>query len=341
MLADLYHAAAKATAPPPDWPAQELAKWASAALATAVSTNEAAWTELQWTRWPNLYDLNGSLHEAPWDCLGWWFVETQAQRVADKRDVPVWSPGRFEGNRRSDRGTLALYALVLDCDDYGDWTALLTALNGAGLAFLAHRSPSHGLPSKDGARAMVKWRLVLPLARPVVGPDLAHWRDAYTAARLVFGAVGGCWFDHTTHNTSRMWFATAAVGDTPARELVYPIAGHTLGLGNLLHAASRLARVQRPSAGFAPSASRRAGDPTERGRRYLAKMGSAAVGERNATAFRGAAWLVNDLGLAPSEALALLVDWNAANADPLPERELQACLASASRGGTQRSTTAV
>ncbi len=341
MVDALYHSAAKATAPPPDWPAPELVAWARVALSGAVSTNEAAWTSVEWTRWPNLYDLNGTLNEGKWDELGWWLVETQAQRVADKRDVPVWSPGRFDGNHRADKATQALCALVLDCDDHGDWTALLEALDGVGLAYVAHRSPSHGLPSKDGARAMVKWRLVLPLARPVVGPDLAHWRDAYTAARVVFGAIGGCWFDHTTHNTSRMWFATAAVGDTPARELVYPIAGHTLGLGNLLRAASQLARPRLRPSGPAPFPPGRAGDPSHRGRRYLAAMGPAAVGERNATAFRGAAWLVNDLGLAAPEAMALLAEWNVGNSEPLPERELQACLASACRGGTHRPTTAV
>ena len=215
---------------------------------------------------------------------------------------------------------------------------MLPTLDSVGLAYVAHRSPSHG-QANDAGRQVIKWRLVLPLVLPVTGAELAHWRASYTAARIVFGALGNCWFDHTTHNTSRLWFAASAVGDGSEREIVYPIAGRTLRVGNLLARAP----VWRPAAAktAAPRIAGRPGDPLVRGQRYLAKIGPAAVGSRNATAYRGAKWLVSDLGLAEADALSLLEQWNGGNAEPLPDGELRACLASANRSGARGSVRAV
>lgn len=66
---------------------------------------------------------------------------------------------------------------------------------------------------------------------------------------------------------------------------------------------------------------------------YVDAVGPRGEGERNATAFRLAAWLQRDLALDASAAWSWLCQWNGRNTPPLPERELRACLTSARRTG--------
>ncbi len=333
MLAKLYHEAALAKAKPSvDWPASELANWAVSALQAAVSPIEAGGLPMQWTRWPSLTDHLGQPREGTWDDLAWGLVATRDARVSHKNRVPLWSPGRYDGNYGDDSKTQALFALVLDCDDHGDWTALLPVLDSLGLAYCAHRTPTHGLAGKGNGPAMIKWRIVFPLAVPVEGASLAQWTKAYTVARIVVGAIGGCWFDPTGANPSRMWFAASTVGDAPERELIWPIAGRALNFAKLIAQMPPpfLSGVQAVRAPYAM------GNMAERGRRYLARMGQAAVGERSATAFRGAAWLVHDLGLSDTEAWGLLVEWNGSNLDSLPEGRLRRCLENGRKYGKHR-----
>ena len=70
-------------------------------------------------------------------------------------------------------------------------------------------------------------------------------------------------------------------------------------------------------------------------RRYLATVGHRGEGERNATAFRVARWLVNDFGMSGSTGWAYLVEWNAGNTPPLTERELSLVMRSAKRSGSR------
>ena len=326
-----FYEAPSAKKPPSGWPTVVLLSWAWWVLPQVVSSVEAGNLPMQTTFWPDLYATTGELQTWTWDALAWWLLGTRDLRVGAKNQVPLWSPGRFDGDKRLDDAAQALYALVLDCDDCGDWVALLAALDSVGLAYVAHRSPSHGVQATDGASTVVKWRLVIPLARPVEGNDLAHWRAAYATARLLFGAIGHCWFDPTTPNPSRFWFAASAVGEAQPRELIWPLAGRTLDLGRLL----ALAPAPPPRAPHAQLPRRADGDPIERGRRYLAAAGPAVTGSRNTTAFRLGVWLVTELGLGDAEVWSLLGDWNDSNPDPLPAWELQACLRSALRTSTR------
>jgi hypothetical protein len=66
-------------------------------------------------------------------------------------------------------------------------------------------------------------------------------------------------------------------------------------------------------------------------RAYIAKVGQRGEGERNATAYRIAVWLLNDFGAKEATAVAYIAEWNSANCPPLSERELKAVIASAKR----------
>lgn len=72
-----------------------------------------------------------------------------------------------------------------------------------------------------------------------------------------------------------------------------------------------------------------------RGRAYLERMGGAIEGSGgDQHTFRACAWLVNDLGLSDSDALALLESWNATMCvPPWTQRELQSKIESARKYG--------
>ena len=322
-LAD-FHGLAHSLTQPPGWPSQPLTDWALAALPGAVAGIEAAkMPPLRWTSWPSRLQTVGRAHQGTWPEVCAWLTATSRQRRRAKDVVPGWSPGQFAGNRRRSVNTEALYALVLDCDDCGDWDQLLVRLGAADLAYLAHRTPSHA------AGGPCKWRLVLPLSRPVIGADHQLWRRAYGVARLALGALGRCWFDHATGDLARTWYVAAAVGDAPPREVVSRVDGRALNFGALL---SRSPPARRLTPGNAkPIAARgAAGSPRERARRYLAAVPAPEPGARNSTTFRVAAQVFG-LGLPETAVATELSAWNARSPRPLPDRELASVIGSAAR----------
>ena len=68
---------------------------------------------------------------------------------------------------------------------------------------------------------------------------------------------------------------------------------------------------------------------------YLAAVGQAAKGTRNATAYKVCRWLVNDFGCSEEVAWAYARDWNKGNTPPLTERELTLTFRSAQRSGSR------
>ncbi|MBM4109614.1 MAG: hypothetical protein FJ255_12535, partial [Phycisphaerae bacterium] len=336
MTGELYHAAARAkAAPPADWPAPALATWAGAAVRAAVAPVEAANLSLHWTRWQGVQETLGDLYSGTWGELCAWLDSTRAASVADKREVPPWAPARFDGDWRADDATLALYALALDCDDGGDWTALLAALDRAGLAYLAHRSPSH---RDEGGPC--KWRLILPLAAPVEGGALERWRNAYTAARLAFGALGRCWFDPTCGNPSRMWFAASAVGNAPRRELRKG-QGRALDLLALLDRVPALPAPVRPELPRLDQGARRApgGAPLDRVARaaaWLDKRDPAVQGQGgDQHTLATVAKVVRGFAVPDADAWPLLQAWNARCVPPWNDAELRDKMANARKYGSE------
>ncbi len=70
-------------------------------------------------------------------------------------------------------------------------------------------------------------------------------------------------------------------------------------------------------------------------RRYLATVGPRGEGDRNATAYRVARWLLNDFGASEAVGWAYLSEWNATNSPPLTDRELRLTMRSAQRSGSR------
>jgi len=328
--AELYHAALRAKAAPPEsWPTPELASWARTVLASAVATGDAAGLPVRWTGWRDKESPSGKLCEGSWRDLCDWLRSQPAVRVPVKDDAPLWAPVAFKDGRRNNDSAQAIYALALDCDDRGDWHELLSALEALGLAYVAHRSPSH---SDAGP---CKWRLVLPLVAPLelLADDAQkRWRNTYNAARIVMGAVGRCWFDHSCTDPGRGWFPPVTVGDTPPREL-RQAPGCPLDLAALLRQCPSLPpppvrawsapRVPRGSGGVA-------GDKVERARRWIAKRDPAVQGQGgDRWTWQTCAKLAVDFDLNDAEALEVLGPWNDSCQPPWDERDLLVKLANA------------
>ena len=254
-------AVASKAEPPEDWPPKLLATWA-ARLLRRCAAGDARELPMQWTHWPSLLDPNGTRCDGTWPILCAEVAAPAELRVpgaipstaeearAMKGAIKAcWSPGGFAGDKRKDGATEHLCALVLDCDDSGDWLALLAVLEAAGLAYLAHRSPGHC----DGK---CKWRLVVPLS--TAWTDTESWNAAYNAARIVFGAAGAVWFDPSAANPSRLWYGAVGLGDAAPLREVRAHDGATLSLEGLAAAVALCLappparRAVRPRAGAQP-----------------------------------------------------------------------------------------
>lgn len=324
-------------APPAGWPAGDLMGSAQEVLSGAVSRQHADALPVEWTTWAHVRETDGRLYRGTWRDMTIALANQADAVYPHKLQCPGWAPVRFAGNRRADDAAEAIYALALDCDDHGDWTRTLSTLADLGLAYLAHRSPSHGV---DGA---CKWRLVLALEHPLLGAPgkpLTSWRDLYTAARVVLGAVGVCWYDPSCSNPSRLWYPPVRVGGLPPREVVEH-EGMALDLATLAAGVDRLASVPAPAAlplkPARPVGSRLrvALTPYERAEKWLACVEGAVQGAGGDQAtFRVAAKLTRDFDLSAGEASALMAVWNLRCIPPWPAEALEKKIANARKYGS-------
>ena len=344
MRAEEYNAAKNAKHnPPAGWPSREWVEAARKCLSAGLSDVGADALPLHWTTWPSVREVRGRVTAGTWldllDTLTAW----RHDRAPAKDRLPCWAPGRFNEGRRADEATEELDALALDCDNHGEWAAVREALEALGLAYLAHRTPTHGV---DGA---TKWRLVLPLSSPVAGDSLALWGEWYNAARIVLGAVGGAWFDPSTCNPSRLWFPPIALGDAEPREVVEH-AGHALNLEALARAfaavtpaeplplpATALPLGQRVRAAGLSATLRQTAvelSPVDRAERWLDKRDGAIEGQGgDQHTFATAAALVVDFDLDDADALRLLEGWNVRCSPKWTTDELEAKIARARKYG--------
>lgn len=333
-LADLYHAARAAKATPPvAWPAPELARWGAATLAAVrVASGDAATAQLRWTHWLRLTTpADGAARHGTWADLCAWLREQGARRVAAKGEAAPWAPAAFDDGKRSNDAVRALYCLALDCDDGGDWPELLAALAGVGLAYLAHRSPSH----RDNG-GPCKWRLVLPLAAKFqMTAEQAQylWRDGYHAARLALGAVGRCWFDPACADPCRAWLPPVAVGDAAPRE-VRVFDGAALDFAALLR--SRPPALTPTLSGPAVRREVAQPDKVRRAEAWVQRRPPAVQGQGgDAHTFATAAKLARGFDLSDAEALPLLQAWNSTCQPPWPDPDLRKKLANARKHGSE------
>lgn len=326
--------------PPAEWRDGALVEHAQSLLASAVTRMHADDLAIDWTTWKSVKEPEGRAHRGTWrDIVGALRDSWPGYHYHNKAACPGWAPVRFANGRRHDSSVESICALALDCDDSGEWTRTLAVLSSLSIAYLAHRSPSHGI---DGS---CKWRLVVPLVAPVEGQDIEQWRAWYTAARVVIGAVGGVWFDPSCSNPSRLWYPPVRVGNLPPREVV-ECEGMALDL-RVLGDAMRIITTQPAPPTLTlgervrAEADRQAGHlrmvktPLERARRWLEKRDPAISGSGgDHQTFVTCAAMVIDFALSEVDAFDALRDWNARCVPPWDDAGLRAKIAHAAKYGT-------
>lgn len=125
----------------------------------------------------------------------------RVRHVSDKRDLPAWSPARFaDGATRCSGAVTEVSCLVLDLDD-----ALVDVVQGgwADALHVLHTTWSH-------TPARPRWRLVVPLARPV---PASRWAEAWKWASDRTPEA-----DPACKDAGRLYFLPAVVHRDQARD---------------------------------------------------------------------------------------------------------------------------
>lgn len=120
-------------------------------------------------------------------------LTTYSHRTA--KDGAAWSPATFDG-KRAKENAVAVCALVLDYDDGADPVDATRDLDARGVCYILHTTHSH---TPDAP----KFRVVLPLARPVAACD---WPSFYERAARHFGQGKT---DASCKDASRLYFLPA------------------------------------------------------------------------------------------------------------------------------------
>ncbi len=193
--------------------------------------------------------------------------------LADKRHGRCWSPTEYADgvNRRGNAGVATVTALVFDLDRVAPDAKRLD-----NICWIGHTTWSHGPDSP-------RWRLVIPLAKPV---GAASWSEVWYRARAAFCPEA----DPACKDPGRAyWLPSCRVSASP-QSVYHP--------GPLLDSANLLGRPNASS--DLPKASERMArnsltpvDDRRRGNAYmtnvLANLRAAQPGGRNA-ALNAAAW---------------------------------------------------
>ena len=290
---------------------------ARAQIARAAAPVDAAMA-FEWTAWQDVRQRVGVAMSGPWPELCCWlaasadFVVTESCPRVDcpaggcKHKAAAWAPTVFRDNDRCNDNALKVSALVLDCDDGGDWVGLLDALDSAMICYFAHRSASYV------AGQSCNWRVAVPLAEPfsVVERGTSAWATAYNAGLRVLGAVGGVRFDTSCTDAARLWFTPAALQRTPKRQLRFSLAARALDLQVL---ASEAVSPRPAPVGHSPLPT--TVHPNEgaiRARAWLAKREPAVQGAGgDKHTFNTLAQLIRKFGLTADDAAAIAAEnWN-------------------------------
>lgn len=161
-----------------------------------------------------------------------WLVDL-ASCIAPKGAGVVCCPTVNLTGLRVNEATTAMTALNLDCDGRGSWDAFIAALDRLDLAYIVYQSGGWSPTAQ-------KWHALLFLARPfdTSSPEkIESWKDAYNAARVVFGALArlrGDGFDPTVETPCTPVFVTERRREEdPPRRVVWR-AGRALDLERLV-----------------------------------------------------------------------------------------------------------
>ena len=189
------------------------------------------------TMWPDGRQdtYGGRPHEGTILDFAYWLVD-RAEVVAEKGAGRVFTPTtNTEDGHRANESTRSLHALMLDADGRGPYEPIVQVLDPLQFCYILYESGGH-------TPELSKWRLILPLARPVLtrtDQEREWWKQAYGTARTVFGALAGLLgegFDPNTETPCAPWFITEKrTADAPNRQVQFA-PGHALDLGKLVGA---------------------------------------------------------------------------------------------------------
>lgn len=249
-------------------------------------------------------------------------------KTKDKLELPGWSAATFTDNHRALPSVESVAAVVLDFDNL--WKpngakkaeplpvekrttpeAAIAVWSGTSAFFYTSWSHTKGLP---------KFRLVLPLSRPVTAEEFKILWQHVAAVHERAGHV----VDPQCKDASHLWFFGARRNEDYATGMQ---EGDPLDVENVLVAASVVNDVTVDDERGGPSGSG-AVAPTsinERASRYLAKMPEAISGSGgHTTTFKAALVLVRGFGLAAEDAVDMLMqEYNPRCDPPWTEKELR------------------
>ena len=138
--------------------------------------------------------------------------------IADKESTPAFSPAEYSADckRRSDGAVLAVHLFAIDLDHSTEERVLelLGQVQDRGLAALVYTTWTH---ASDPWRV----RVVLPLSRPVPGPQ---WRAFWSRAAGLFGGD----LDPKCKNPSRIYFGPYAPAGTEDQNFFFTLDGNPL-----------------------------------------------------------------------------------------------------------------
>jgi len=255
----------------------------------------------QVTRWPSLLETTGRLDVTTWEAL---FTEFSRPRRFLGREHPGWSAAVFMGDQRGKERVLRVTAAVLDYDGT-EMLGRAVALWDGNLGLL-HTSKSH-------APDLHRFRVILPLARPVTVPE---WDALWP--RLNEHAQGR--LDGQAKDASRFWYEPGTLdGSAPETRL---LTGPPLDPGEWLK------RPLRAQPAPVPRQEPRTPDAMQAERRavaYIARMPPAISGAGG----HGATWavaiqLARGFALSEEATFRILRDeYNPRCQPPWSERELR------------------
>jgi hypothetical protein len=237
------------------------------------------------------------------------FVTHVSDLPCAKRELPLWAPAMFAGNRRLKSEVASVSALVLDVDegagDIGTFSALIA--RGAPVHWTIHSSFS-------ATPECWKWRAIAAVSRPMSPTEHGHvWRTM----QLLLANVG-ITIDAQCKDPSRAYF----VPWVPASGLYVT----TEVPGEPLDVDAWATRGERPIAATSAHLSNFItgnGTAFERARAYVACVPGAISGAGgHAHTFKLALKLVRGFNLPENDAMQLMTDWNATCSPPWLPAEL-------------------
>lgn len=268
----------------------------------------------------------GFRNATTWERLYTLIANVGPAKTVNKLDLPGWCAATFMGNYRQLANVEHVVAVVLDFDNMSRSKAgqkaepLPDSLRTTPEAAMKvwNGTKSFFYTSWSHTKEVPKFRLVLPLSRPVSATEFAVlWRYVADQHERVGHVV-----DPQCKDASHLWFFGARRNEHYSTGMQ---DGPALDVDSILVAATMADDVTMNDGPSSIGPVEINGDIRERASRFLAKMPEAIDGsEGHKATLRAAIALVRGFGLSQTDALDMLVrEYNPRCRPPWTERELR------------------